>query len=173
MSVPVLPAGEVPARGAIPVTATISRISVDIDSYVGSPRVAVLKAYHGLQNHDAVAAVDVHVSSSGEGFHLVGRCDEHVGVQERLRVRRTLGDDEKRVHLDEQRAARGLPIGTMWASKGSREGERQSFSDVEAAIEYVERTSRSDLERARGLDERGHREVMDAEVPHTRCVREA
>jgi hypothetical protein len=115
--------------------------------------------------------VSVAVSSSQQGFHIVAECDEYVSTAERLRVRRNLGDDPKRVRLDEQRAERGLPIGTMWTSKAGREGERREFGDAEAALEYVEATQRSAKARARGVAERGHRECMDRQLPHTRCVR--
>jgi hypothetical protein len=149
----------------------VSRITVDIDGHHDSPRLRVLRAYHGLLQHDAVCGVSVAVSSSHEGFHLVAECDEHVSVIERLRVRRNLGDDPKRVRMDEQRAKRGLPIGTMWTSKGGRDGERREFGDAEAALEYVDATSRSAAERAHGIQQHGHKAVRDAEVPHTRGVR--
>lgn len=147
----------------------ISRITIDIDSHVRTPRLRVLRAVSGLRQAGA-DDVEVAVSSSGEGFHIVGYFEQHVPTEQQLRIRENLNDDPNRIQMDRQRAERGLPINTMWGKKGSNEGERYVFETPEDALAHVEATSRSDYERAHGLANHGRKSVTDMEIPHTKGV---
>lgn len=151
---------------------TVSRVSVDIDSHVPNARLRVLRAYHHLQNMDA-ERVYVAVSSSQQGYHVEGLFDFHIPVHRRLEIRENLNDDPNRLRMDYQRAARGLPIGTMWREKGSNDGERREFETPNGAIDYVETTQYGWDSRARSLQNNGHTAVRDAEVPHTKGVTQA
>jgi len=142
-----------------------TRITIDIDSHVPNPRMRAIKAYHGLQNAGAYD-VTVATSSSGEGYHLVGHFESRVPLDEQFDIRRNLNDDPNRIKMDEQRAARGLPINTMWTEKAGNEGTRTEFTTIWDAIDYVDQNARTDAERVHGLANNGHRAVKDAEIPH-------
>jgi len=146
-----------------------SRVTIDIDSYVRSPRTRVLRAYHGLQQAGA-DDVEVAVSSSGGGFHLVGYFAEPLATETKLRIRENLGDDPKRIHMDRQRAARGLPTQTMWSEKGGNEGQRQVFDTPEDALTHVEATGRTAHQRAKAIQNYGHRALKDDQIPHLKGV---
>lgn len=146
--------------------APISTISVDIDAYKRNVRLRVLRAESGLEQAGAYETL-VAVSSSGEGFHVVGYFDEHVPQEAQFRIRENLNDDPNRLRMDRQRAERGLPIGTMWTHKGGNEGVRAEYDTAGAALQHVEVTARTDYERVKGLQNRGRKEIQDLEIPHT------
>lgn len=145
-------------------TGYTSRVTVDIDSHVRTPRIRVLRAERALER--AGADVHVAVSSSGQGYHVVGMFERHVSPYEQVQMRRTLADDPNRIKMDIQRMQKGLPSQTMWTDKGTRDGTRQVFDCADDAIEYVERTRMSDYARAKSLQNHGHKALRDGEIAH-------
>lgn len=146
-----------------------SRVTIDIDSHVPATRVRVLRAVYGLRDAGA-AEVDIAVSSSGEGYHIVGWFDEYLDPEAKRTLRKDLNDDGNRERMDEQRGPRGLPENTMWTEKDGNEGERQTFTTVEDALRHVARTSRTDHERARSLANHGRKAARDCEISRTHAV---
>ena len=146
----------------------VDRTSADIDAHRGHLRMRVLRAANALEEMGAIE-VDVAVSSSGEGFHVVGYFDRALTNEERFSWRAAWGDP-KRVHADEQRLAAGHRIDTNWREKGENDGERQVFDTPEEALQYVEQTRWSDYDRAKALQNDGRRSLRDDYIPHTRGV---
>lgn len=150
-------------------TSPASRVTVDIDSHVPNTRLRLLRAVNGLQDAGAYDT-EVATSSSGTGFHVVGYFDEHVPVREQLRMRANLNDDPNRLQADRQRAARGLPINTMWTSKGGNEGERTVHDTVDDAIAHKDAHTRSDTDRMRDIQNKGHKARIDGHTPALRNI---
>lgn len=151
---------------------TVSRITIDIDSYHRDVRMRVLRAYHGLQNLGATD-VKVAVSSSGKGFHVVGYFDRHIPTEEKFNIRENLNDDPNRLKMDRERAERGLPTQTMWSKKEGNDGERYVYDTAEEALQHVEATSRSPHERMNTLQNHGRKALRDTEIPHTKLLKGA
>lgn len=107
-----------------------SRLTIDLDSGANL-ELRAQKAYYALERH--AADVEVRISSSGSGLHLIGYFDERLSDEQKERWRRHLGDDPKRVHLDAQRASAGHMTQVMWTKKGSAEAETD-YETVEDAL---------------------------------------
>jgi hypothetical protein len=133
------------------------RVTVDLDGYTGRFRFKAIRAYHQLQR-DA-DAVDVHISSSGEGLHLVGWFKDQLTFSERIDYRRQLGDDPKRVQIDIERARNGVYTGVLWSRKSSNPGgvKDRDFADIYDALDHMDATNRSDADRMRSLANGGHK----------------
>lgn len=153
------------------VPAVVSRVSIDIDGHFQNPRLLVLKAVQGLKQAGATET-KVAVSSSGEGYHVVGHFDHYVPPGEKLHIRRQYGDDGNRRLMDDQRADIGHPTGTMWRKKGGNEGERVEFETVDEAFGHTA-LSQDWSEKAKAIQQHGHKAVRDALVPHSRGVKAA
>lgn len=146
-----------------------TRITVDIDHYVPSPRLKLLRAYNDLQRAGATE-VKVAVSSGGTGYHIEGRFAERLADDEQERIRRTLADDSNRVHMDVERMSHGHTGNVFWYTKSSNDGVRQEFMTPEDAIDYVSQTRKSDHARARALQIHGHKAVTDTTLPRPSLV---
>lgn len=146
-----------------------SRITIDIDSYVSNPRLRVQRAYHGLHNAGA-ADVEVAISSSEAGYHVVGYFEQPVSLVDQFAIRENLNDDPNRLKMDRQRAARGLPINTTWSHKAGNEGERTVYTGLEEALRHMERTRQTDYTRMKTLQNHGRKALRDTEIPHTKAI---
>jgi hypothetical protein len=135
----------------VPLPMKASRVTLDIDA---GPSFALRarKAYHGLR--DAADEVEVRVSSSGEGLHLVGWFSDRLDDDQKERLRRTLGDDAKRIDMDEMptwRRERSVN-NVLWAEKGTNDtaaisGEYDTLSDALAAVQMrAERDAEAHLQ---------------------------
>jgi hypothetical protein len=140
-----------------------TRITIDIDSHVQNPRLRLLRAVHGLEQVGAYHT-EVATSSSGKGFHVVGHFDDRIPLDEQFRIRENLNDDPNRIKMDRQRAEKGLPINTMWHSKGGNEGERTVYDTVDDAIDAADAATRTYKERLNGIQNHGHKAVTDAHI---------
>lgn len=148
-----------------------TRLTIDIDHYVRSPRVKLLRAYHGLLRAGADEVV-VAVSSGGEGYHLEARFRDEMDDEAAERIRRHFGDDAKRTMMDVERAEYGHTSNVFWTEKGDNEGTRQVFESPEDAIRYVEATRKRDYERARALQLYGRKSVQDTVIPRPSNARQ-
>lgn len=145
-------------------TAPQTRITIDIDSHVQTPRLRLLRAVTGLQREGAYHT-HVATSTSGTGFHVVGFFEERIAVQRQLDIRRNLNDDPNRIRMDEQRAERGLPINTMWTNKAGNDGERIKFDTVDDAIAYSRTQATTHHERMGEIANDGHKAIVDQITP--------
>lgn len=119
---------------------TASRVTVDLDGYRDDFALAAVRAYHEL---DRVAAkVEVRISSSGGGLHLIGWMDQYLDDDEMHRLRRHLGDDAKRVMLDElPEHHRGRAVNNvLWTQKGDGEAD-DDFDNFYDALDHVQMTA--------------------------------
>ncbi len=133
------------------------RVTIDLDGYADRFRFKAIRAYHALQRR--AERVEVSISSSGEGLHLVAWFDRSLSFAEKLNIRRELGDDGKRIQIDRERARHGVYTGVLWSRKSSNPGGRKDrdFADVYAALDHMDATNRSDAERMNRLANGGHK----------------
>lgn len=137
------------------------RVTVDIDYYVPSARLKVVRAYYALRNHSLVTEVRVHVSTSGKGFHLQGYLSERLSDSQRDALRQALHDDEQRAQLDNKRGSVGHATDIFWTEKDGNDGERLEVADVWAALDYVEMNRATDHSRVKAIAQHGHKAVWD------------
>lgn len=115
-----------------------SRVTVDIDDKVRAWEIDAIRAYHGLLR--AADEVEVRISSSGGGIHLIGWFDEALSKDEQERLRRTLGDDPKRLELDDMRSRHGHAVNVLWTQKNGTEGVDTDFDNVYDALDHIKLT---------------------------------
>jgi hypothetical protein len=116
-----------------------SRVTVDIDDHGPNWQLRAVRAYHGLVR--AADSVETRVSSSGSGIHLIGWFDERLSADEKERLRRTLGDDSKRLELDEMRARHGHATNVLWTEKNGTDGVDTDFDNVYDALDHIRVTA--------------------------------
>lgn len=144
------------------------RVTVDIDGYESNFELLATRAYHNLDH--MADSVDVHISSSGEGIHLVGWFEQAVDLPDRIKMRRMLRDDKNRIRIDVERAMNGIYTGVLWSEKHSnvgptRDPEKPSehgrkdrdFADVHDALEHMRMTNSDPSEQMQRLAEYGHK----------------
>lgn len=112
-----------------------SRVTLDLDSVDESP-IQAIRAYHALQR--AAEEVEVRISSGGRGLHLIGYFTERLDETAKERLRRSLGDDAKRLELDNLRGSAATSQ-VLWTEKDGRTVDTD-FGDVYAALDYVQMT---------------------------------
>ena len=112
-----------------------SRVTIDIDDHGRNWKLDAVRAYYGLKR--AADSVEVRVSSSGSGIHLVGWFDERLSDDAKDRLRRTLGDDAKRVDLDEMRSRHGHATNVLWTSKAGSDGVDTDFDGIHDALDHI------------------------------------
>lgn len=145
------------------------RVTVDVDGYVGGFELTALRAYYNLAR--IAEHVEVHVSSSGEGVHLVGWLAEDCDFPTRIKLRRQLCDDANRVKFDMERFLNGVYTDVLWTEKDrqhgpestpeERPGKDRSFSDIHAALDHIRMNTTTDAERMNRLANEGHRGAPD------------
>jgi hypothetical protein len=134
------------------------RLTVDLDDHGRLEQRAIRAWYYLL---DVCDGLDVHVSSSGEGLHLVGYLKEEMPFHEKVRHRRAAGDDPRRVDMEIQRWHAGLEVGVVFQCKDS-EGESQvskerRYRDVYDALDAIQANQSDDVDRVRRLANDGHK----------------
>jgi len=138
------------------------RVTLDLDPKPGF-RLRAVRAWHHFQRE--AEHVDLWVSSSDTGLHFVAWYEGPLSPVEKIKIRESLGDDPNRIKMDVQRLKRGHPIGTLWDVKTGRDGEvRRSdrdFSDVYAALDYIEEKNTTDQEQMKALANSGHKGAPD------------
>lgn len=116
-----------------------SRVTVDIDDHGPNWQLKAIRAYHGLLRR--AHSVEVRVSSSGSGIHLIGWFDERLSDTAKDTLRRTLGDDSKRLELDEMRSRHGHATNVLWTEKYGTDGVDTDFDNVYDALDHIEITA--------------------------------
>ncbi len=134
-----------------------SRVTIDIDSYDEDFELTAVRAYHNLErltDYD----VEVRISSSGEGIHLVGWFSERLSDEEKRAMRRSLSDDARRIELDSlpswhrSRAVNNV----LWSEKGGG-SEDEDFDDIHDALDHIRMRSVSASDAVRALANDGRR----------------
>lgn len=120
-------------------SSTESRVTVDIDDDAHDWQLRAIRAYHGLVR--AAEKVEVRISSSGSGIHLVGWFDERLEDDAAEKLRRNLGDDAKRLELDAMRSRVGHATNVLWTEKAGSDGVDTDFEDIYDALDHIEITS--------------------------------
>lgn len=117
-----------------------SRVGFDIDGDEAGWRLRARRAYHAL-SRDA-AEVEVRISSSGEGLHLIGYFEQSLSDAQKDRYARTYGDDPTRTDLDVERRRHGHTTNVHWTTKGAgTPNERHAdldFEHVDDAIAHID-----------------------------------
>lgn len=137
-----------------------SRVTVDLDDH-GDLELRAVRAYHYLL--DAADGVDVHVSSSGEGIHLVGYFRRSLSFAERIRHRRQAGDDPRRVDMEVQRWHNGLDVDVIFSQKDTAGAgddlatKERRYADVWDALDAVRANKQDPSERIAALANDGHK----------------
>lgn len=139
----------------------LDRVTIDIDHYEQNAHLKAVQAYYGLKNHAKVDEIVVHVSTGGKGIHLEGRLTERFSDDERMALRRSLNDDDKRANLDEERGAVGHATNIFWDQKDGNDHERVEMPDIWAAIDRVEANRADDYSRVKALALHGRKAVWD------------
>ena len=151
------------------------RVTVDVDGYVSGFELTATRAYYNLARR--ADEVEVHVSSSGEGVHLVGWFREHIDFPTRLKMRRALCDDQNRIQFDLERFMNGIYTDVLWTQKDrehspenapeERPGKDRSFSDIHDALDHIKMNTTTDADRMNRLANYGHKgEPSLAAVAH-------
>lgn len=148
-----------------------SRLTIDIDGYYDGTRTTgedfrlrAVRSYYNLQQ--VADRVDVGVSSSGEGIHMMAffdDIDDPMAQEELTRLRRMHGDDWKRSALDEVRMEEGAVHDVLWTEKGARDGAEADWSGegIWDALDIVEVNMRSDYEVVRSVASEGVRSITE------------
>lgn len=139
----------------------LDRITLDLDYYEWNFGLKALRAYYGLQRLDFVDEVVVHISTSGRGLHIEAHLSELLTDERRSVIRRSLHDDSKRTHLDEQRMAVGHAGDIYWSEKEGNDGEREKMAGIWSALDRLEATRASDYARVKALALHGRKAVWD------------
>lgn len=132
-----------------------TRITVDLDGYAPRFRFKAVSAYHSLERW--ADDVTVAISSSGNGLHLVGWFRESLTFAEEVRLRRTLGDDPKRVEIDIERALNGIYTGVLWSEKSASGSKQRGFADVYDALEAMDGAEALSVDRVKAYANDGHK----------------
>ena len=110
-----------------------SRVTVDLDEPAARP-IQAIRAYHALDR--AAERVDVRISSSGTGLHLIGFFARRLDDDQKERLRRDLGDDVKRIELDTLRRRHGQMTQVLWTTKNGRSADTD-YDDIYAALDHI------------------------------------
>jgi hypothetical protein len=114
----------------------VDRVTVDVDGTFPDYEQRALTAYYNLRASGA-DTVEVRVSSSQDGVHLIAWYDERLGQDVRMRIRESVADDYNRVRMDYERGRHGHTTGVCWREKSSRDGEAFRVAGIEAALSYT------------------------------------
>jgi len=110
-----------------------SRLTIDIDGYVPQWRLQAIRAWYELNR--IADRVDVHVSSSGTGLHIIAFFED---PEDGYIHRERLSDDYRRVELDRERRKYGLLDNVSWQRKSANDGEKiRDFTDIWDALDYI------------------------------------
>jgi hypothetical protein len=140
------------------------RWTVDLDGKDGNLEQRAIRAWHYCRR--VADGVEIHVSSSGEGLHLLAYHRQPVPFHKKIEHRRAAGDDDRRIDMEIQRWHAGLEVDVVFQQKDSPEGietvtKERRYADVYDALDAV-RANRSDpAERMRRLANDGHKGAPD------------
>lgn len=137
-----------------------ARITIDYDGKGGGWRFGAVKAWHNLQ--DIADEVEVHVSSGQHGLHFVAWFVDEIPMHEEIAIRRTHGDDPRRIDMDIQRFQNGIFTGVLFEEKGHESDAKKSrgFRDIHDALDYID-AQQDDHSRMNKLANQGHKGAPD------------
>ena len=135
-----------------------ARITVDLDgkdyTHYGF-RLRATRCWYNLRH--IADYVDVHVSSSGNGLHIVAWFEEDLAFHEQIHLRRGSGDDDRRVDMDCQRWLEGLYTDVLFCDKDDRpQVKDRRFRDVHDALDHIAE-GRDDHSRMNALANHGRK----------------
>lgn len=110
-----------------------SRVTIDVDP-IGSWVVRTLRAHAALSRH--AEELEIRVSASGEGIHLIGYFTDRLAPETKDAMRANLSDDATRLYLDTVRSRVGHMDQVCWTEKGGETADFD-FTDIWAAIDHV------------------------------------
>jgi hypothetical protein len=113
----------------------VDRVTVDVDGKFPDYEQRALTAYYTLRA--SATEVEVRVSSSQDGIHLIAWYDERLGQDARMRIRESVADDWNRVRMDHERGRHGHTTGVCWREKSSRDGEAFRVAGIHEALSYT------------------------------------
>jgi len=129
-------------------------ITMDFDK--GSElRQRAVRAYQYFERN--ADAVEIRISSSGEGLHIIGKYDALLDDETMVRIRNQLEDDTHRIQMDEQRIEHDLPAQVLWDDKHGRDGTAdRDFTDLWSALEMID-AGVDDHDAIHGWAQHGHK----------------
>jgi len=130
------------------------RVTLDFDGYADRMRLRAIEAYHALDRF--ADDVDVAISSGGEGLHIVGWFEQPLTFAEKIKLRRTLGDDSNRIKIDIERAMNDVYTGVLWSSKSDGGTKQRGFADVYDALDSLGGGEELSADRVQRYADRGH-----------------
>lgn len=144
----------------------ISQVSIDIDSYEPGWQWTALRAFHNAKDAGAVQ-IDVQISSSGSGIHIIAWFPELLTDAETQVMRETFADDSNRVSMDEERGSVRHTRQVLWTWKGDNRIDTDP-EDVWHALETIERRIRAENPQSipHGLVNHGRRALGRLAFPH-------
>jgi hypothetical protein len=111
-----------------------SRVTIDIDPYVDNWELKAIRAWHALDR--AADRVEVRISSSGAGLHIIGKFQQPLTDGQKDRMRRNLCDDPDRIFLDAQRDRVDHSTQVLWTTKPSGTIDTD-FDSVYQALDHI------------------------------------
>lgn len=141
----------------------VSRVTIDIDSYHPQWQLTAVKAVYNARAAGAVE-VDVRVSSSGEGIHLVVWFDRLLTAEAKARLRELWGDDPHRRDMDAVRGEHHHTTNVLWSEKGDQHAERH-YDDIWHALESIETQTRDLASIPHGFANDGRKAVGSLAYP--------
>lgn len=115
-----------------------SRVTIDIDPYDPRWRFRALRAAYELQS--AADEVEVRISSSGKGIHIIGWFDERLDDDAKFRMRRHLTDDPNRIQMDKSRERHGHVKQVLWSWKSGKGSADGDFERIEDVLDHLSKT---------------------------------
>lgn len=141
------------------------RVTVDIDSYAPQWQLTAIRAYYNARAAGAVH-IDVRISSSGHGIHLIAWFPTLLSTDQKQRLRATLGDDPNRLDMDRVRDRVNHTTQVLWTQKGPNQIETHP-EDVWHALETIECRQRAITESIpHGFANQGRKAVGRLAFPH-------
>lgn len=139
------------------------RFTVDLDDH-GNLEALAVRSWYYLQR--VADAVDIHVSSSGGGLHLVAYLERPMPFHKKIEHRRAAGDDARRIDMEIQRWHAGLEVDVIFSQKDGKPGEGakvkdRRFRDVWDALDAIQDHKRDDYNRMKRLANDGHKGAPD------------
>lgn len=130
----------------------LSRVTLDIDGKHRDFESLACRAYYSLRH--IADDIEVRVSSSGTGLHIVGWFEDALDDETKDTLRRTYGDDIERIELDYVRASVGHRTQVLWSRKDGQTVD-DDVEDIHHALDRVRAYTTTDYDRLRLMQNEG------------------
>lgn len=107
---------------------------MDVDAH-GDWELRAIRAWYALER--CCEKTDVRISSSGRGLHLIGWTTDDLDLDDRLRIRRWLADDQNRVRMDAERGGIGHTTDVLWSAKSGSGEADEDYTDLWDALDHI------------------------------------